>query len=161
MSLSSEIAALGSGALDAVSRVTALEGDVTTLERDIAALEAVVDAAAAAEAVWHDEGTGTGNCARANVSTTSGTVTKNAEDSTGAWTDAVSSTESSSLNFLPAYIIGSPYYISTYYSAYLSLAHTWTVPVQAVLEIPAAGDYIVDLDVMTFSGDCRLVVLQP
>ena len=91
--------------------------------------------------------------------TTSGTVTINAEDSTGAWTDSVSATESMSVYFVPAVVSG--YYTGTQYSAYLSLGHTWTVPVQAVLEIPAAGDYIVDLDVTTFSGDCRLVVLQP
>lgn len=90
--------------------------------------------------------------------TTSGTVTVNAENASGTWTDTVSADAYLSEEFQPSWTFSG---YSVAYSGYQSLSHTWTVPLQTVLDIPAAGDYIVDLDVTGISGTCRLVVLQP
>ena len=69
-------------------------------------------------------------------------------------------TSAMAISYMP-YLVGSfgapPY--TGYGNAYIS--HNWTVPLQTVLNIPAAGSYIVDLDVTGISGACTLVVLQP
>jgi hypothetical protein len=84
----------------------------------------------------------------------------NAENAGGTWSDSASTSSSISTGFYPATVNASS---STYitYSGYASTSLSWTIPIQTVLEIPAAGSYIVDLDVTGISGTCRLVVLQP
>ena len=91
---------------------------------------------------------------------TSTIVTINAENAAGSWTDMDTTTSAMAISYTP-YLIGSfgapPY--TGIGNTYIS--HTWTVPLQTVLNIPAAGSYIVDLDVTGISGACTLVVLQP
>ena len=176
---------------------------ITTLQADVADLQA--SSGSGGGGVWSDEGSGSGNCARANVTTTSagplyvfatveasysfsggctsggylgapnlcgassytaipnyyaslsGSVSVSAENAAGTWSDTSSTAVSRSTSLTPA----SSAYAYSAYSGRLSTSDTWTVPLQTVLNIPAAGSYIVDLDVTGISGACTLVVLQP
>lgn len=92
------------------------------------------------------------------TASTSGSVTINAENSTGEWSDSVTTPVDMTMSYTPYYNVSGSYY---YPSGAAYLSHSWTVPVQAVLEIPAPGDYIIDLDVSSVAGTCRLIVLQP
>lgn len=214
-------AAFGATSADVDARFTTLESVAETLQSDLGTLDgsvssvtssvALLDTALVAledevdaEAVWSDEGSGAGSCARVNVTatsdrplyvfatveasasggggcstipsatttcdlgssvpmyetSTSGTVTVDAQSVRGPWDDSVSVEAGLESTFAPyAYYSGGA--ASYYGNGYHSISHSWTIPVQAVLEIPSAGDYTVDLDVTGLSGDCRLVVLQP
>jgi len=91
----------------------------------------------------------------------SGTLTIDAQDTSGTFSYSESKTEQFLQSYRADYDYGfgsSAYYV---YTGYLSLAATWTVPLNTVLTIPSAGTYVIDLDVTDFSGDCTLVVVQP
>ncbi len=196
----------GAAATAALSlQVAGLDSDVSSLSALVTSLDTAVadlEASDGGGGVWSDEGSGSGNCARANVSTTSagplyvfgtietsfsmsagcastgyascygtsvstgtgstsGSVTLNAENSAGTWSDAVSTSSELTGAFTPAttYSSGGGTYL--YYSGNSALSYTWTVPVQAVFVIPAAGDYVIDLESTGFTGACRLAVVQP
>ena len=90
----------------------------------------------------------------------SGTVTIDAQDSTGSYSYSESRTEQVSFTWRPHYdYVSGAYYYD--YSGYFGVSQDWTVPIHTVLNIPSAGTYTVDLDVTGFSGACTLVVVQP
>ena len=94
----------------------------------------------------------------------SGTVTVDAQDSTGAFTFSESRTEQALYSYRPGYYLlptGSYPAYQIYETGYLSVAQDWTIPLNTVLDIPSAGVYTIDLDVTGFSGNCTLMVVQP